>query len=69
MKNTKLGLLSDIGGLIKALDGEIDAYIASRTEKELIRRKLLGEIFLKRKKENITLSKRLTAKYGQTENI
>ena len=36
----KLNLLQNIGKLIKAIDDEVDWYIASCTEKNPIRRKL-----------------------------
>jgi hypothetical protein len=53
----KLKLLKNIGKLVKAIDDEVDWYIASCTEKSPIRRKLAKEMFHEMEKRLRQLAK------------
>ena len=59
----KYNLLKNIGKLIKAIDDEVDWYIASFREKDSKRRRLAREIFLQKQKETVLLARRLNGKY------
>jgi hypothetical protein len=53
----KLNLLQNIGKLIRAIDGEVDWYIASFREKDPKRRILARTIFYEKLKEREQLVK------------
>lgn len=53
----KLKLLESIGKMVKAVDDEIDWFIASFTEKETKRRALARIYFYEKQKERVQLAK------------
>jgi hypothetical protein len=53
----KLKLLENIGKLSKAIDDEVDWYIASFTEKDPKRRVLARNFFYEKQKERVQLAK------------
>jgi len=57
INNQKLKLLQNIGKLSKAIDDEVDWYIASFTEKDPKRKALARNIFYQKQKERINLAK------------
>lgn len=53
----KLKLLKNIGKLVKAIDDEVDWYIASFTEKDPKRKLLAKTFFIEKQKERERLAK------------
>lgn len=60
----KVELLTDIGKVIKAIDDEVDSYIASRKVQNPLKKKIITEIFLKRKKKTKRIANSMVKKYS-----
>ena len=62
-KEKKLRLLEDIGRLIKAIDDDVDWFIASFKEKDLKRRAIARYFSKEKQKELARLAKEIYERY------
>lgn len=61
----KQELLKDISTLITAIEQEIDAYIVAYKEKHPLKKKMIEEALMERKKRVLVTAEKMTKKYAK----